>query len=497
MYRHIPTQTLRPLIFLLLLLLIPAGCTSRKTSIREETYARLDAIRDRKEGQLNRYMAKIEANAHAIGTDSKMVHLFEDKHRIYSSWHGQTPPVNAQQELLRIRNAIEDIYIEKYLAFHDILFIDHGGDIFYTVRKKSDYHKNIFDGDLAETALSRQLRKHPEGGFVDFENYRIAGEPSSFFVVPTNNSGENGGWFVLQFSINKINEMFSLEEGLGSTGEVFLVNRERAMLTDSRFFADSTVLRQHLSSENISAKFAEREGHKLIIDYRNFPALTSFKVVQVLGHQWLLIAKIDEDEVITNGYRRDSNQLLLRMEKMVQQEPGSYRTINHNGGREIEVDMDEFRRVTGPGGEIYTHGVRTCTAVLISYPGRFSYMAHISPNDRIYGGESTDLIGIMMKRIDDFDLVRTEKRHLQVAIISPQPNYTTNVVDAFTEWGIFLSQIKLVLNPQARHANISHDYKSGKTVIEWELVGGNGGREALLADLPTLGDLMKQLVAAK
>ena len=446
MYHQFPISLLHAVIISLLLSLLSVGCTSHQGSLQEETYATLDAIRDRKEGQLNHYMADIKEKALAIGSDKKMAQLFTDKHRIYASWRDLSLPADAQQELVRIRNVIEDVYIEKYLAFHDILFVDYAGDIFYTVRRKADYHKNIFTGNLAKTALSRQLREHPEGGFVDFENYQIAGEPSSFLVVPNNNSDEHGGWFVLQFSINKINEMFSLEEGLGRTGEVFLVNRERSMLTDSRFFAESTALRQHLSAENISAKFAEREGRKLIVDYRKFRALTSFKVVQVLGHQWLLIAKIDEDEMITKGYSSDSNQLLMRMEQMVQQSSGSYRTLNHSGGRDIEVDMDEFRRTADPGQEIYTHGVRTCTAVIISYPGRFAYMAHISPNDVIYGGEDTDLIGIMMKRIDDFDLVRTEKRHLQVTIISPQPNYTTNVVDAFTNWGIFLSQIKLVLN---------------------------------------------------
>jgi hypothetical protein len=85
---------------------------------------------------------------------------------------------------------------------------------------------------------------------------------------------------------------------------VFLVNRDRLMLTDSRFQSETSILRQHLSEQNISAKFAEGRGHKIITDYRGQRALTSFEVCPVLDKEWLLIAKIDEDEVVTRAWNR-------------------------------------------------------------------------------------------------------------------------------------------------------------------------------------------------
>ncbi len=476
------------LVFVILLI----SCTSAQLSLHEETYQTLEAIRDRKEVQLKDYLNKVQKNAFAIGSDTKMGELFTAKHDIYTRFQKNQIPQEDQLKLQAINSQIEDIYIDKYLPFRDVLFIDQHGDIFYTVRKKADYHKNIFSGDLAETALSKHLLKHPEGSFVDFENYQASGDPSAFFIVPRNRENKANGWYALEFSINKINEMFSLEEELGLTGEVFLVNHDRSMLTDSRFFAESTVLRQHLSEDNISAKFAEQQGRKSIVDYRNFRALTSFKVVQALGHEWLLIAKIDEDEIITKNYSRDSNSHILEFEKIVKSPPCSSQPPTNFKPRDIEVEMDEFRRVSGTGEIIYTHGVRTCLAVIISCPGKFAYLAHISANDITYGGVNTDLIGIMKKRIDDFDLVRSEKRKLQITIISPQPNYNVNIVDIFTDWGIFLSQIKLVLNPQARYANITHDYAGEETLIEWERLDKKGKSFSRLSEVLSLGEVMQK-----
>ena len=49
------------------------------------------------------------------------------------------------------------------------------GDVFYSVKRESDFGANIFNGPLADTALSRRLRDIRKLAFVDFEFY----EPSN------------------------------------------------------------------------------------------------------------------------------------------------------------------------------------------------------------------------------------------------------------------------------------------------------------------------------
>jgi hypothetical protein len=134
-------------------------------------------------------------------------------------------------------------------------------------------------------------------------------------VEPVFKEGRLEGWFVLQCAINKISSMFTEEKGLGATGEVFLVNRHQYMLTESRFSKEVSTLNLHLSRDNIEAKFSEKAGHKMVTDYRGFRALTSFEVCRIGSSEWLLIAKIDESEIVTEQYRkrkRDLNKALSR-----------------------------------------------------------------------------------------------------------------------------------------------------------------------------------------
>lgn len=252
------------------------GCTSTEQPIEAVYYNKLDQIRVNKHKQLIQYMENVQKVADSISDDEIMKNLFNGKNNIFKKYKDAKPPENVQFTLYKLRDAIEDRYIEKYLIFSDILFINRDGDIFYTVRRQADYHKNIFADNLAETNLFHQLKNNPNNKYVDFHNYEISGDPAAFFVEPHINGSEMLGWFVLQFSINKINNMFSIEEALGQTGEVFLVNKDCYMLTDSRFFADSTILKKHLSEKNIREKFSERTGHKLVTDYRGYRAITSF-----------------------------------------------------------------------------------------------------------------------------------------------------------------------------------------------------------------------------
>lgn len=461
--------------------------------IYNEQYEILDSVKSNKQNEILSYLKRVQTIAHRIKTDKEMGDLFIMKRHLYRQTKDNTK-IDTEKEKMRVylRKNIIQHYMDKYLIFYDLLFIDNTGDIFYTNRRQSDYHLNIFNSRLSTTALSKQLMISPNEAFVDFHNYEISNEPSAFFVEPYVYKGKLLGWYVFQFAINKINTMFSVELKLGKTGEVFLVNKDRYMLTDSRFYPNSTILKKHLSIQNISAKFKEKSGHKFVTDYRGFNTLTSFKVIEVFGSQWLLIAKIDEDEVLTNHYKGlSAHRRSEFFDKIADRKPHISHT-NSEIQSGIEVDMDEYKRAANH--EIlYTHGVSACTTFIVSLKNKFAYMAHVSAYDKIYGGDQTDLLNRIMKRIDEFDAVNSEKRMLEVQIISPHIRFSKNVIDVFVDWGLQLSQLKIINNPDAKYANISHDYKNGNTNIQWKMLNLDKVVNASTEGIPNLLELLKKI----
>jgi len=485
------------LLILLIFLLIVGLNASTVTSggiIQEETYQRLEQIRDEKKAQLFNYLEKIRSSANDIKNDRVMLEFFHLKRQFYQLRKTTRPPEALVREITKLKERIKEHYIQKYLKFYDILFIDRNGDIFYTIRKQSDYHKNIFQGKLAETALAMELEKFPHQSFVDYHYYFVSDEPSAFLIVPVITEKTIAGWIIFQCAINNINHIFAQEKELGATGEVFLVNKQECMLTDSRFFGYSTSLKKHLSHENIAGKFKERIGQKTVIDYRGHRVLSSFEVCNMLNEEWLLIAKIDEAEIITDHYRKNRHTLNPILINYFKKEKAAYRDFTPIDCESTIVDMDEFRKVYN-NEKISTFGISTCTAAIVSLPNGFAYMAHISNLDRIYGGQTTDLLSNIFKQIKTFDIYKYEIRDLRVILVANHFETITNAIDLLVDEGVFLSQIKFIYNCRAKYANLLYDYKTNQTRVEWMMEGGSRNMlRQRASDVHSLGCLIQPLI---
>lgn len=438
----------------------------RADLIREETFRRLDKIRMEKKIQLFDYLDKIRKNAEAILSDSTMLAFYHLKNTYYQLQKNSRPPQEVKRAIAALKNDIREQYIRNYIAFYDILFVNRQGDIFYTIRQQADYHQNLFEGRLRETALARQLMANPRAEFVDYQFYEVSNEPSSFYVIPVFKANQLEGWFIFQLAINKINSIFAQGEQMGQTGEVFLVNKARFMLTDSRFDSESTILRRHLSHENILAKFREKEGHKIVVDYRGHRALSSFEVCRIEDSQWLLIAKIDEDEVVTEYFKKRGAELDKKLLDAIKAAAPPICGSETSDGGAILVDMDEYRKAN-KGERLRTCGVSSCTVLIVSYPGKFAYLSHISNLDKIYGGHTTDLVGNMLKQIKTFDIYPFEKRKLKLTIVANHVETFQRTLHLLIQDGFLLSQILFLHNGEAQYANPVHDYVEDATVVDW------------------------------
>lgn len=475
-----------------------ARCVATEHDAREDAYRKLDRIRATKKIQLTEYLDRVRQQARRARDDEFLKKFFAIKSRFYQLQQQAEPPARARASIGKLKRAVREHYIRHYLTFYDILCVDRQGNVFYTIRKQADYHRNLFEGDLAKTTLARRVKSNPSEDFVDFEFYAVSDEPSAFFVEPVVVDGETIGWLVLQCAINKINDIFLQSEGLGRTGEVFLVNEDHKMLTDSRFRAESSILKQHLSAANIRAKFAEGQGRKVVTDYRGYRAMTSFEVCRVMGKHWLLIAKIDEDEVLTDYYKAHREELRgPLLERIGRTPPRTGRIPTHECNPTV-IDIDEFRKIQ-PGQCLETYGVSTCTAVVITLPEHRAYGGHLSAYDCVYGKQgSLDLLGHMIKRIKRFDIYPYQQRRLQIVLVAPHLDSIARSVDKLVDAGFLLSQIRFLYHPTARSATVRHHTAEGpgNTTVLWNLPNGATIQQSA-SEQPSLGELFRQIVDKK
>jgi signal transduction histidine kinase len=152
------------------------------------------------------------------------------------------------------------------------------------------------------------LETKKRGSYIG-DLHQVPGFKQSMFEVAKLLTGrkehEPIGIIVNRYSDGGLREIFlggSKEElwqikqpsGFGETGEAYIVNRDKLMITESRFLEDS-IFKQVVDTEGVRAAFDNGIGMVGIYsDYRGVPILGASKYLEEMG--WVIIAEKDVSE---------------------------------------------------------------------------------------------------------------------------------------------------------------------------------------------------------
>jgi hypothetical protein len=460
----------------------------------------LDYACEEKAEQLRRFCERIHALARQAAGDPSLIGFFDINRQYVDALAKGPVPERLTAKIDELREELNRYYIDHYFSFYDILFVDSNGNIFYTIRKELNLHKDLFHPTHTGSALARCLAENPSReAFVDFDQYGPSCKPAAFFVEPVHSGKAIIGWLVFQCAINKVNTIFSGTEELGRTGETLLVNKNGLMLTESNFIGDSTTLKKRLDDRNLQIKFENRKGNRIVTDYRGYSALTSFKVVEFLGTHWLVVAKVDEDEILTEYYTRHRRYYADRLldDLQTSRPPPLHSAPILEAENTLRIDMDEFIRAND-GERLQTYGISTCTGFIAAFPGRFGYMAHISSVDKVYGASGSNLLGQIIKKVKSFDVYPCEHRAMVFTVVVTHLNSLLAIIDKLVGEGFFLSQIQVLYYPEAISASVSYDYAQQHLHVFWRLKSlSDAPRVQLQADTRNIGQLIRGIVESE
>ena len=104
------------------------------------------------------------------------------------------------------------------------------------------------------------------------------------------------GLIINEYDLVLLSKIATNRTGLGETGEVYLVNRDGLMLTESRFMEDSS-LKQVVDTEPVRRIAGDGKGMAGVYpDYRGVPVVGAS--VYLPGYGWTLLAEIDKAEAL-------------------------------------------------------------------------------------------------------------------------------------------------------------------------------------------------------
>ena len=217
----------------------------------------------------------------------------------------------------RVENAIEDFfttYKESY-GYYDLYLFNPDGYLFYSVERESDYQTNMLTGPYKDSNLGRlvaEVVKSKQYRFADFERYAaIRNAPAAFVAQPLVYQDNVELVIAAQLSLDHINAIVQERDGLGETGEAYLIGADKLWRNNSNFLrelgVETTILNSKtaVDTEATKSALAGKSGIEVIEDYRGIQVLSSWSPIVVQeptktnpkGVTWALISEIDLDEV--------------------------------------------------------------------------------------------------------------------------------------------------------------------------------------------------------
>ncbi len=206
-------------------------------------------------------------------------------------------------------------YIDKY-GYYDLFLISASGKVFYTVTKEADFNTNMVDGKYKDSGLGQLTRR-----VLETQNYEVTdiapyapsnGDPAAFIAQPMTHEGEVEMIVALQLSLDAINTIMQQREGMGESGETYLIGQDMRMRSDSFLDAEGhsvvasfagTVAKNGVDTEAATEALKGTTGAKIVIDYNGNPVLSAYTPVKVGDTNWALLAEIDESEAFAPVYQ--------------------------------------------------------------------------------------------------------------------------------------------------------------------------------------------------
>ena len=260
----------------------------------------------------------IAANPNPIGKKD-VLNAATDKSK-YSGIHARYHPI--------FRNII------KKFGYYDMFLIDPQGRVVYTVYKETDFTTNLTTGTYSESNLARlvaqirQAKKTDYARIIDFEGYTPSyGAPATFIAAPIFDRAKFIGVLAVQLPVDEINNVMTgnrnwESDGLGKTGETYLVGQDYLMRSVSRFLVETpkeylqtlrslgtkeptitrisqyntSILEQKVRTQGVEAALTGKQGTQIIRDYRNVPVLSSYAPLKIGELDWVILAEIDLTE---------------------------------------------------------------------------------------------------------------------------------------------------------------------------------------------------------
>ncbi|MCF6158021.1 MAG: hypothetical protein E3K32_05490 [wastewater metagenome] len=190
-------------------------------------------------------------------------------------------------------------HFERQHGYHNIFLIDVDGNVVFGVKQDEYLGTNLKTGEFSSFTIGEIF--NAALSHIKFSDLTWCEEANDFVFMAASPvydiTNRLLGVILVEIPYSQIDIFLAQRDGLGDTGEIYLVGDDHYARSKSRFFNQNTILKLEIDTAATQDAFLGHTDIKVIKDYRNIPVVNAYTPLENLRDvNWVLLVKIDVKE---------------------------------------------------------------------------------------------------------------------------------------------------------------------------------------------------------
>ncbi|MDY6851235.1 MAG: methyl-accepting chemotaxis protein [Thermodesulfobacteriota bacterium] len=284
-------------------------------ALKQSAFEKLESVQALRKNEVEVFFKDIRRDLSTLSGSWDVTYLFESlEYYRFVSDMGPQDTLDVKSDEYRTIWREKGKYLQNFYinyGYYDVALISaEQGLVMFTGARENDLGANLRHGPLKNSPLAQVWRKAIETGLTvitDFQDYETsAGKEKVIFAgTPIRDKGKNIiAVVVVQVFKAPLNAIVQGREGMGKTGETFIVGKN-PLLETTEFRSDMKTLDdgKHVLGNEVQTKFidsalAGESGQGIFPSSNGKEVMVSYAPLKIKGLHWAIVTKIEKDEAL-------------------------------------------------------------------------------------------------------------------------------------------------------------------------------------------------------
>ena len=189
-------------------------------------------------------------------------------------------------------------FLRQY-GYNNIFFVDTDGNICFGVKRDEYLGTNLRTGEFSSFSIGEVFKEGLNN--IKFSDLTWCEEAKDFIFMAAapiyDLSNKLLGVVIVEVPYSRIDTFLAQRDGLGDTGEIYIVGDDYFMRSKSRFITQNTILKLEINTDAVRDALRGNTDVRVVKDYRNIPVLSAYTPLENLRDvNWVLLVEIDMKE---------------------------------------------------------------------------------------------------------------------------------------------------------------------------------------------------------